>query len=142
MINTNLTPLDPEECKNPGNGKMAKTLASAYKVAAENHDLDYFKKLLRTWQEEEEAIREEQEALAAEQERLAAEKAAKGEDGTKEEASKPKKKAPRKSKVADDEMDMEEVEAPKSTKKRKKEVESDADGPKVRKNAPHDVRLC
>lgn len=135
MNNTLLTPLDPEECKTLPNSKMTKALQEAYKVASENHDLDYFKDLLSTWMTEMEAIRkleaEELEAIEA----LEAEQAlhaASGEAGDEAAAAKPKKKPARKSKGADDDLAMDDADAaPKSTKKRKKADESEGDAPKA-----------
>lgn len=120
--NTDLTPLNPEQCKNvPEKGK-AKTLLEAYKTCAEGHDLQYFKEMLM----QHEAALQEDEARKAEK---AAEKAAKAD----------KKK--RKSEVKPDEdVDMEDVDdAPKkSSKKRKKEAESDDEEPdKVRSSRDH-----
>lgn len=111
--NTDLTPLDPEQCKDVSEKGKAKSLIEAYKVAAEGHDLAHFKEMLRLHvqaMQEDERLREQREA----------EKAAKAE----------KKK--RKSEVkVDDDVEMEDVEeAPKKpSKKRKKDVESDDDEP-------------
>lgn len=133
MVNTALTPLDPSECAKPPTGKMAKALKGAYDIAAENHGLDYYKDLLKVWQEEEESIQRQQEALDAENARLAEEQAKEAEQDAKSEAAKekPKKKAARKSKAADEDVDMEDAEPPKSSKKRKKDADSDAEGPQV-----------
>jgi len=145
MVNTNLTPLDPEQCSSLPTTKMTKALQDAYKIASEDHDLNYFKGILRQWQDEEELIRKAEEEAAVEAERLAAEQAAKAEQDAangNEAKEKSKKKTPRKSKAADEDVVMEDADAPKSSKKRKKEAESDAEGkpkktPKVTKiNAP------
>lgn len=131
MVNTALTPLDPEECKVPANSKMTNALKQAYEIASESHDLDYFKGILKTWQEEEarfeKELREQEEKEAEERERKAAEDAKRAEQGDTDEA-KAKKKKPRKSKGGDD-TEMEDADAPKSSKKRK--TEGDADGAKV-----------
>ncbi|KAF2217777.1 hypothetical protein CERZMDRAFT_80456 [Cercospora zeae-maydis SCOH1-5] len=141
MVNTSLTPLTPEECKTLPKAKMTKALVEAYKVAAEGHDIDYFKDLLRLHQQELESYLQQQ---AEDEERRAAEadaKAAAAENGEAVPKEK-KKKGPRKSKAADEDVDMEDADAPKSTKKRKKADESDADAkpkktPKVTKlNGP------
>jgi hypothetical protein len=124
MINTNLTPLDPEECKKP-TSKMSKALQSAYEVASENHDLQYFKDILMQWQEENEALAKANAEAEAEAEAVA--KAA-AEESSKE---KPKKKPARKSKAADEEDDATEAKVPKSSKKRKNDAGSDVDTPKV-----------
>ncbi|EME79093.1 uncharacterized protein MYCFIDRAFT_198959 [Pseudocercospora fijiensis CIRAD86] len=134
MVNTALTPLEPEECLKLPTTKMTKALQEAYQIASEGHDINYFKGILKLWQEEQEAFRIESERLAEEAERKAAEKAAKAEEDAalaEEGEKKAKKKAPRKSKAADEDVDMVDADAPKSTKKRKKETESDADAPKV-----------
>lgn len=112
--NTDLTPLEPEQCKDvPEKGKT-KALLEAYKVAAEGHDIDHFKNMLM---EHESFVQQEEEVRAQKE----AEKAAKAE----------KKK--RKSEVkADDDVEMEDAdeEAPKkSSKKRKKDAGSDDEGP-------------
>ncbi|KAI5366441.1 Putative PWWP domain-containing protein [Septoria linicola] len=134
MVNTSLTPLEPEECLTLPKTKMTKALQEAYKVASEGHDIDFFKDVLRQHQQELEAI---VQAQVEYEERLAAEAAARaeaaenGEDVTTKD--KAKKKAPRKNKAADEDVDMEDADAPKSTKKRKKADESDADAPKPKK---------
>jgi hypothetical protein len=130
MINTNLTPLDPEDCKTT-TSKMSKALLNAYEVASENHDLQYFKDILMQWQEENEAIAKANAEAEAEAE--AAAKAA-AEESSKE---KPKKKPARKSKAADEEEDATEAKAPKSSKKRKNDAGSEADTPKVCDNLQH-----
>lgn len=135
MVNTSLTPLDPEECKTLPQSKMTKDLKSAYQVAAENHDLQYFKSLLRQFQEEQEIFEREQAEAAAEAERLEAERAAQAEKDAEEGASKPKKKAPRKSKAADEDIEMEDADVPKSSKKRKSAA--DSDGEKVSPDRLH-----
>ncbi|KAK4499603.1 hypothetical protein PRZ48_010121 [Zasmidium cellare] len=132
MVNTALTPLDPEECKTMPTSKMTKALQNAYKVAAENHDLQYFKDLLKQFQEEQEAIDRERAEAAAEAERIEAERAAQAERDAEEgaTAAKPKKKAARKSKAADEDVEMEDADAPKSSKKRKSAADSDGEKPK------------
>jgi len=91
----------------------SKSLIAAHKVAAENHDLQYFKDMLLAHSE---AMAADAEAQA---ERDAAKEAAK--------AAKKEKKPKRKSEVADDDVEMEDVEddSSKKSKKRKKAVESD-----------------
>ncbi|KAK5124281.1 hypothetical protein LTR85_001984 [Meristemomyces frigidus] len=147
MINTSLTPLKPEECKTMPKTKMTKALQNAYKLAAEDKDLAYYKSVLAQWQEEEKKWAEEYAEREAEQARLAEERAKATEEALKEEEEEAakkekKKKAPRKSKGGSEDVEMEDAEPPKSSKKRKKETESDAEGkpkktPKVTKiNAP------
>jgi hypothetical protein len=121
-VNTDLSPLDLDDIKttvdNGTQGKRSKLLWEAYKVAAENRDLAYFKNMLR--EHEERRLQLEQEEAERE-----AKKAAK-------EAKKKVKEA------AADDIDMEDadeggdgVKAPKSSKKRKKEVDSDGERSKV-----------
>jgi hypothetical protein len=139
MNNKDLKPLNPEECKNP-KGKMIKSLTDAYRIASEDHELDYFKQILNQWQEEEIAVRKAEAEYQAELELEAAREAAATEANGAEEA-KPKKKTARKSKAADEDVEMEDADvAPKSSKKRKKGDESDADAPKV--GDAGDLRDC
>ncbi|KAI6820989.1 hypothetical protein KC340_g13320 [Hortaea werneckii] len=141
LVNTGLTPLDPEQCKEKPKGKMTKALSSAYELAVENHDLQYYKDELKRFQEEHQQYLESVAEAEAEAERVAEEKAKAAEEAAKEEEKKPKKKA-RKSKDADEDVEMDDAEAPKSTKKRKKDADSEAENkpkktPKVTKlNAP------
>ncbi|KAF2164394.1 hypothetical protein M409DRAFT_25272 [Zasmidium cellare ATCC 36951] len=132
MVNTALTPLDPEECKTMPQSKMTKALQNAYKVASENHDLQYFKDILKQFQEEEELFQRQQAEALAEAERIEAERAAQAEKDAEEGASAPKtkKKAPRKSKAADEDVEMEDADVPKSSKKRKSAADSDGEKPK------------
>jgi len=132
MVNTSLTPLDPAECKEKPKGKMTKALTSAYELAAEGHDLQYFKDLLVKWQEEEQAIQKEMAEVEARRlEEKAAREAEVEDEAENQVKEKKKKKAQRKSKGGDGDVEMADTAAPKSTKKRKKEVESDAEGAKV-----------
>lgn len=103
----------------PEKGK-SKSLVAAHKVAAENHDLQYFKEMLLAHSE---AMAAEEEAQA---EREAAKEAAK--------IAKKDKKAKRKSDVADEDVEMEDVDNDgKKSKKRKKGDVSD-DDEKVRRS--------
>jgi hypothetical protein len=125
-VNTDLKPLDIDELKevvanrDPSDKKFTKDLWGAYEVAAEEHDLDYFKGMLVEHEKtliqlrEEEAEKEQKKAEAAD------------------------KKAKRKSTVAADaegDVTMEDAgseEAPKKAKKTakrkaEKDVEVDAD---------------
>lgn len=114
--NTDLTPLDPESCKDVNEKGKAKSLVEAYRVASENHDLQYFKDMLA----------DHQRALEQDQEEREAREAAKT-------AKQDKKK--RKSMDAADEQEDDATDAGaekrKSTKKRKKDVESDVESDKV-----------
>lgn len=101
-------------------GKKAKNLWEAWKVAAEGHDLEYFKQLLM----------DHEKAMAEDAEERAAKEA--------EKAEKAAKKAKRKSKGGEEEdMEMEDAAgssdstSKKSAKKRKKDADAEADGEKV-----------
>lgn len=109
--NTQLTPLDPAECKDVSEKGKAKPLIAAYKIAAEGHDLGYFKNLLA----------DHQAALQQEIDEREAQKAAKA--AAKAEKA---KKSKRKSKGADTDVDMEDADK-KSSKKRKKDAETDGE---------------
>lgn len=119
--NTNLTPLDPTECKNISEKNKTKSLINAYKVASEGHNLQYFKKLLNDHQA---AIDQEEAELEAQEAEKEAAKAAK-------EA----KKGKRKSKGAETDVEMEDADDSKKSKapskKRKKDAETDAEAEKV-----------
>ncbi|KAJ5291099.1 hypothetical protein N7478_000350 [Penicillium angulare] len=127
--NTNLTPLDPAACKDVSEKNKAKSLISAYKIAAEGHDLQYFKSLLSDHEAALEQEREEAEREEEEKEKAKAEKAA--------------KKNKRKSKGPETDVEMEDEEdtkKSKATKKRKKdetdaETEKPAKTPKTPKTA-------
>jgi hypothetical protein len=112
--NTDLTPLTPEECVDvPQKGK-GKALIEAYKVAAEGHDLMFFKKTL---DEHYNAVQQDIE----EKEAKLAEKAAKAEQ----------KKRKSEAKADAEDVDMEDADADakpkKSSKKRKKEADEEED---------------
>ncbi|KAL2869989.1 PWWP domain protein [Aspergillus lucknowensis] len=115
--NTDLTPLDPASCKDVSEKGKSKSLIAAFGVAAENHDLAYFKDLLANHQR---AIQEEEEEREAQ---AAAKAAAK--------ADREAKKNKRKSMEIHDDVDMEDAEEggkqPKSSKKRKKDTEDGGD---------------
>lgn len=119
--NTELTPLDPETCKEVSEKGKSKNLIAAYQLAAENRDLAYFKEMLVDHQR---FIEEEEEAKA--------EREAK-------KASKAKRKSVDASAAADnevgdaDETDVDEDagETKPKTKKRKKDADSDGDIEKV-----------
>ncbi|OJD14881.1 hypothetical protein AJ78_04828 [Emergomyces pasteurianus Ep9510] len=110
--NTDLTPLDPESCKDVNEKGKAKNLVEAYRVASENHDLQYFKDMLADHQR---ALQQDQE----EREARAAAKAAKQE--------KKKRKSMDVADGQEDETADAGTEKRKTTKKRKKNVESDAE---------------
>ncbi|KAK0257495.1 hypothetical protein LTS09_007542 [Friedmanniomyces endolithicus] len=138
MINTALTPLDPKECLEKPKAKMTKALQDAYKLGSEDHPMEYYKKLLNLWQEEEQKFAKEAAEHEAEAARVAEEKKAQDAENaakveTEEATDKKKKKAPRKSKGGDDDLEMEDAEAPKSSKKRKKAADSDAENVQAKK---------
>ena len=116
MVNTDLTPLDPETCKNPETKGKSKILLAAYEEAAEGQSLAYYKGVLN----------DHQAALQADKD------AAPAQDTKK---SKSKRKSVDTSALAGDidDMDIDEetvADKPKS-KKRKKEVEADDTEEKV-----------
>ncbi|CAI7636205.1 unnamed protein product [Penicillium glandicola] len=129
--NTNLTPLDPAECKNISEKNKSKSLINAYKVASEGHNLQYFKKLLNDHQA---AIDEEEAEFEAQEAEKAAAKAAKEV-----------KKGKRKSKGAETDVEMEDADDSKKTKapskKRKKDVETDAEAEKPAKTPKSNTKL-
>ncbi|EOA89082.1 hypothetical protein ACJQWK_05989 [Exserohilum turcicum] len=136
QVNTDLLPFDLEEVKKDvetGNqGKRNKALWEAYQIAAEGHDLAYFKEMLSA---HESAMQEdlEQREQKQQQKKEKAEKAAK-----------------RKSTAVDssEDVDMEDTgdAAPsakkaKATKKRKKDDESDAESGKPAKTPKTKLKL-
>ncbi|PGH09592.1 hypothetical protein AJ79_05648 [Helicocarpus griseus UAMH5409] len=125
--NTDLTPLDPESCKDVSEKGKAKALIGAYRVAAENHDLQYFKDMLADHQRALEQDREEREAREAAK------------------AAKQDKKKRKSMDVADEQEDEEASGAGtgkrKSTKKRKKDGESDAESDKPAKTPKTATKL-
>lgn len=127
MPNTALPRLEPSECEIKNEGKkMSKGLKEAYELAQQQHDLGYFKQILKEHDEEMMRVQQEQ---AKREEELAEQEAAKSE---KAEAKKDKSR--RKSKAADgDEMDIDDeaLAEAKPSKKRKKDAESEGEGPKV-----------
>jgi hypothetical protein len=129
--NTDLSPLDPEQCKDVSEKGKQKQLIAAYKVAAEGHDLQYFKNLLADHQRAIQQEAEEREAAAAEKAALKAQKEA------AKEAAKEEKKKKRKSVAAETEdvemADAEEGDKKAKTKKRKKDAGSDVEDEKVGK---------
>jgi hypothetical protein len=99
VANTVLSELSPEKARDSITDKMRKDLKAAFDLAAEGHDLDHYKDILKSFQDD-----------------LAAAAAA---------AATPKKSKKGKSKATDDEdIDMDDAEEevkPKSAKKRKAE---------------------
>jgi hypothetical protein len=120
-------PLEVDEVKDiverGDQGKKSKALWSAYQVAAEGHDLPWFKELLEEHENQRKAA--EEASIAAEEARIAAEEEKK--------AKKEKKQKAKTDGDGDGEMKGAENdggEKKKSSKKRKKE-EGETDTPKV-----------
>ncbi|KAJ5306683.1 hypothetical protein N7508_005698 [Penicillium antarcticum] len=129
VTNTALTPLEPAECKEISEKNKTKQLISAYKVAAEGHDLQYFKNLLNDHQA---AIdQEEAEAEAEKAEKEAAK------------AAKDAKKGKRKSKGAETDVEMEDADDSKKSKasKKRKNTETDAEADKPAKTPKTNTKL-
>lgn len=93
-----------------GEKGKSKSLVAAYQVAAENHDLKFFKDML---EDHARAVREDEERKEARE----AEKVAKAE--------RKKRKSEAKTEADDVEMEEAEAEVKKSSKKRKKEADSE-----------------
>ena len=123
LPNTELTKLDPEECKDVSEKGKTKSLIQAYHVAAEGHDLEHFKTMLL----------DHQKAMQEDQERREAREAAKA--GKADRAEKKRRKS--EAAEEDEDVDMEDAEEEgkpqhkKSSKKRKKETETDGEEEKV-----------
>ncbi|OJD29440.1 pwwp domain-containing protein [Diplodia corticola] len=121
QVNTDLTRLDLDEVKkaveNNDQGKKAKNLWEAWKVAAEGQSLAYFKQLLM----------DHEKAMAEDAEERAAKEA--------EKAEKAAKKGKRKSKAGDEDVEMEDAAgssdtaSKKSAKKRKNDADADDEKP-------------
>lgn len=111
--NTELNPITSEECEEAAAKQKSKTLAEAYKVAAEGHNLDHFKQMLL----------EHQELLNAEAEAKAERDAKKAEKAV----TKQKRKSDAVVSAAEDKMDIDGEGAKNKTKKRKKEDGVDED---------------
>ncbi|EXV00666.1 PWWP domain protein [Metarhizium robertsii] len=100
--NTNLSELSAEKAKDTINDKMRKDLKAAYELAIEHHPVEYYKDILKSFQEE----------LIAQ------------EEARKEAAATPKKGKKGKSKAAEEE-DAEVIEPDASAKKSKKRKAED-----------------
>lgn len=101
VSNKDLITLDPEKLLEQVNAKMRKDLQAAHELAAENHDLDYYKDVLQQFQEE---LIEKQKAAEAKAAAAATPK-----------ASKKKSKA-----TVDEDVDMDDIDDEPSAKKDKK----------------------
>ncbi|KAF2498346.1 hypothetical protein BU16DRAFT_558408 [Lophium mytilinum] len=139
QVNTDLQPIDMDglkkEVEDDNQGKKTKALWEAYKVAAEEHDLPWFKHMLA---EHEKATLAESAAFEEQAEKAVAIKKEKKEKGGR------RKSAP----VVDEDVEMEDgvdgEAAPKkakATKKRKKDADSDAEGEKPAKTPKTKLKL-
>ncbi|KAK8205504.1 hypothetical protein M8818_004873 [Zalaria obscura] len=135
MVNTALTRLDKEELEGAKTAKMSKALQEAYEIAKEDHDLDYFKKMLADYQQAAKEAEEERLQKEAEKEAAAAEKKEKAEKAKAEKATKKSRKS--NAGLDGDEMDVDAT--PKSSKKRKKEADSEGEGKP--KKTPKSIKL-
>jgi hypothetical protein len=136
MVNTSLTKLEPGDCTpDKQTGKMSKALKEAYDIAEERHDLDHFKNMLEEFMQAQKQAAEEDAAKQADKEAKAAKKAEKAAaDKTKEKKDRRKSKSKETVSDADDmDLDIPEDAATKPTKKRKKDAESEGEGPKAPK---------
>ena len=128
QVNTDLQPLDMDEIKKEvadnNQGKKTKALWEAYRVAADEHDLQWFKDMLA----------EHEKALVKDMEEKKADEAKK-----QSKKDKPRRKSNTVDEDGDVDMEMEDTgeegDAPlkkaKATKKRKKDVDSDGETEKV-----------
>lgn len=114
--NTDLEPLDCSTIGSVPQGKLSKSLYAAYQLAAENHDLDYFKDVLREFEaSNRRAEKEKEEAAKA---KASAKKSKKSKNVVQDE---------------DEDVDMadagsdevEKEEKPKPSKKRKAAADDD-----------------
>ena len=123
MPNTDLTPLDPQACKEVSEKGKTKSLIGAYSIAAEDHDLDYFKAMLADHQramQEDAELRAERDAKKQKKgKRKSTDAAEEGEDVDMEDVGE--------AEAGDDGVDSK----PKS-KKRKKSLDSEGEAEKVR----------
>ena len=114
--NTDLTPLNLDTIGDEPEKGKSKGLLKAYKMAAEKHDIEYFKNLLK----------EHQAAIQADAEAKAAAKAKKAKGKGKNKAS-----ADDEDVEMEDAGDDEDEESKTKTKKRKKDADSDGEDAKV-----------
>ena len=124
MPNTELTQLTKESVTEPSEKGKSKVLLLAYQKAAEQNDLAYFKEMLVDHQR---AIQEDQEAQAEREAKKASKAKRKSMDSSAQAVE-----------VVDMEIDEEVGDAKPKSKKRKKDIESDAGDEKVR----HCLRIC
>ncbi|OBT89203.1 hypothetical protein VE02_01649 [Pseudogymnoascus sp. 03VT05] len=117
MPNTDLEPLDTSVIGDVPQGKMSKSLYAAYQLAAENHDLDYYKNVLREFE------------VTRRRDEKAAQEAIDAKEAAKEAKVSVKKGKKTKEVVQDEDEDVEMADAgadeaekedkPKASKKRK-----------------------
>ncbi|KFY53379.1 hypothetical protein V496_07641 [Pseudogymnoascus sp. VKM F-4515 (FW-2607)] len=125
--NTDLEPLDTSVIGDVPQGKLSKSLYAAYQLAAENHDLDHFKNVLRDFEEtrrsDEKAAQEAIKAKASAKKGKKSKDVVQDEDedvemadaGADEVEKEDKPKASKKRKAVDD-----EISTPKRTDSAKK----------------------
>ncbi|KAI9844949.1 MAG: hypothetical protein M1838_001955 [Thelocarpon superellum] len=121
--NTDLTELDPHTVGQEAEKGKSKSLAYAYTVTAEAHDIAYFKNLLK----------EHQEALRADAEAKANKKKAKGKGKSKVEVDDGDEDAEEPEGMDVDEPGEGDGGSTKKSKKRKKEAEDDDEDSKPAK---------
>lgn len=105
--NTALSELSAEKAKDSLVEKMRKDLKAAFELAAEHHDVEHYKQILKSFQEEQIAQ----------------------EEARKQAAATPKRSKKGKGKAAGDDDDGDADEAgsvPRSTKSKKRKAEDDA----------------
>ena len=121
IVNTELTPLDPADCKNVVDKGKSKHLLEAYKIAADNHDLSYFKEMLvdhmNAMQEDAEIKAEKEAKKANKAKRKSMDTAAAGANNGD---------------VGEMDVDEEAGDSKPKAKKRKKSLDSDGVEDKVR----------
>lgn len=106
--NTSLTELSSSKAEESITEKMRKDLKEAYTLAVEHHPLDYYKDILKQFQEE----------LIAQ------------EEAKKEALATPKKSKKGKGKASDEDVDMEDADdAPEKSKSKKRKAEDDVSTP-------------
>ncbi|KAI8683975.1 PWWP domain-containing protein [Fusarium keratoplasticum] len=107
--NTSLTELTPEKASDSITEKMRKDLREAFELASQNNPIDYYKDVLKQFQEE----------LIAQ------------EEAKKEAAATPKKSKKGKAKAPADDLEMDDVDddVPEKPKSKKRKAEDDASTP-------------
>jgi len=114
VVNTALTELTPEMAQNAlGASKIRKDLKAAFELAAEQHPLDYYKDVLKKF--EEEFLAKQQAAQAA--------------------AATPKKSKKAKAAEADEDVEMADVGASAKSKNKKRKAEDETSTPQRSESA-------